>query len=186
MTTPLFLAEDRVKSGIHVRAIEAQKSPPGTLRCGTHDSHPPNTNDDSSHWLTVSPYLEPEHLLDLRSVDTPNRLLALASVQLAPATGDYATVNYGDALDWISLMSSLKAVAAAEGYRWTRHAFYVVEFRSKLKQNIDNDLLFKLDKESHAEATKSGGLLKYWYGVPDTERRNLATCKWFEILSYYP
>ncbi|OQV08902.1 hypothetical protein CLAIMM_13111 [Cladophialophora immunda] len=133
---------------------------------------------ESARWLTVSPYLEPEHLLDLNSVDTPHRLLALASTQLEPASGKYAIVPYEDAFDWSSLMATLKSLAAKEGYRWTRQEFYVVEFRSKLKKNIDIDLLFKLDKQSHVEATQSGGLLKYWYGVPDTDRRNLATCFW--------
>ena len=35
-----------------------------------------------------------------------------------------------------------------------------------------------VNRRSHAEATQSGGLLKYWFGVPDTEGRNLATCVW--------
>ncbi|OAP64016.1 hypothetical protein AYL99_03243 [Fonsecaea erecta] len=137
-----------------------------------------DVDPESAHWLTVSPYLEPEHLLDLNTVDTPNRLLALASTQLEPASGDYATVPYEEAFDWSNFMATLKALAAKEGYRWTRQEFYVVEFRSKLKKNIDVDLLFKLDKQSHVEATQSGGLLKYWYGVPDADRRNLATCFW--------
>jgi len=34
----------------------------------------------------------------------------------------------------------------------------------------------ELDEGSHAEATKSGGLLKYWFGMPDEDGRNLATC----------
>lgn len=139
--------------------------------------HPNDLTNKHTHWLTVSPYLELEHQLDLESVDTPNRLLALALTQLRPATTDYATVTYAQALDWPQVMSTLKSLAASEGYRWTRHSFYVVEFRSKLKQNIDVDLLFRLDKESHIEATQSGGLLKYWYGVPNPERRNLATCE---------
>ncbi|KIW92384.1 uncharacterized protein Z519_07368 [Cladophialophora bantiana CBS 173.52] len=133
---------------------------------------------DSARLLTVSPYLEPEHLLDLNTLDTPSRLLALASTQLEPASGKYATVPYEDAFDWSSLMATLKSLAAKEAYRWTRQEFYAVEFRSKLRRNIDVDLLFKLDKESHIEATQSGGLLKYWYGVPDMDRRNLATCFW--------
>ncbi|KAI1612093.1 hypothetical protein EDD37DRAFT_633707 [Exophiala viscosa] len=129
-------------------------------------------------WLTVSPYLEPEHLLDLRTLDTPNRLLALALTTLIPATTEYATIRYEDAFDWAKLMSSLRSLAKMEGYRWTHQELYVVEFRSKLKADIDVDLLLKLDKFSHAEATHAGNLLKYWYGVPSPERRNLATCLW--------
>ncbi|OCT48655.1 hypothetical protein CLCR_05122 [Cladophialophora carrionii] len=135
-----------------------------------------------TRWLTVSPYLEHEHLLDLYSVDIPNRLLALASTELEPASPHYATIKYEEALDWDSLMFTLKSLAAKEGYKWTRREFYVVEFRSKLKKDIDVDLLFKLDKQSHIEATASGGLLKYWYGVPDASRRNLATCGPLPIL----
>ncbi|EXJ77915.1 hypothetical protein A1O3_09074 [Capronia epimyces CBS 606.96] len=135
-------------------------------------------NRGTNRWLTVSAYLEPEHQLDIESVDTPNRLLALALTQLQPATPEYAKVSYNESLNWPKIMSTLKTLAATEGYRWTRQSFYVVEFRSRLKQDIDVDLLFKLDKESHIEATQSGGLLKYWFGVPDAERRNLATCLW--------
>jgi hypothetical protein len=136
-----------------------------------------DTAKEPTRWLEVSPYPEAEHLLDLKTLDTPNRLLALASVELEPATEKYATAKYEDAIDWSSLMFNLKSLATQEGYKWTRHEFYVVEFRSKLKHIIDVDRLFTLDKESHIEATASGGLLKYWYGVPDVSRRNLATCE---------
>ena len=128
-------------------------------------------------WLVVSPYLEREHQLDLRTVDTPFRLLAIALTKLEKATNDYATTKYEDAFKWADLMKHLKDLADREGYHWRRQNFYVVEFRSKLKQEIDNELLFKLDKKSHQEATAAGGLLKYWYGEPDQQRRNLATCK---------
>lgn len=40
------------------------------------------------------------------------------------------------------------------------------------------ELFDLVNRHSHAEATQSGGLLKYWFGVPDTEGRNLATCVW--------
>ncbi len=154
---------DRVSAEIQ---IQNQASPP--LSKAAHE--PPR-------WLTVSPYLEQEHLLDLKNVDMPNRLLALALTELEPATPQYATTKYEEALDWDSLMFTLRSLVANEGYKWARHEFYVVEFRSKLKKEIDADLLFRLDKESHIEATASGGLLKYWYGVPDENRRNLATCE---------
>jgi len=159
-----------------------------------HHSHPDTSelldtrsqNDGSvtagnklSEWLTVSPYHEPEHLLDLRSLDTQNRLLALALTSLEPgsASGEYAIIKYEQAFDWTKVMARLKSLAESEGIRWRRQEFYVVEFRSKLLEKIDNDLLFKLDRESHREATHSGGLLKYWFGTPDAERRNLATCQ---------
>ncbi|KIX01338.1 uncharacterized protein Z518_09063 [Rhinocladiella mackenziei CBS 650.93] len=185
MTTAWSSGEQRVEEGTHVRALDAQnvtKTDGSSAEVLRTEDHVPQIsiedNEASSRWLTVSPYLDSNHLLDLQSVDTPNRLLALTAIQLEAATNAYATVRYEDAFDWKGFMANLKALAASEGYTWTRQEFYVVEFRSKLKQNIDVDLLFKLDKESHIEATKSGGLLKYWYGVPDADRRNLATCLW--------
>jgi hypothetical protein len=57
-------------------------------------------------------------------------------------------------------------------------SFYVVVFRSQLKPDIDQDRLYLLDYESHREACESGGLLKYWFGKADGERRNLATCEY--------
>ncbi|KIW64995.1 hypothetical protein, variant [Phialophora macrospora] len=184
MTTAPAAAARKMKENISTTAIDAWKEPkgeenPAAVFIQKTAAQPfGEGTQEPTRWLTVSPYLEHEHLLDLNSVDTPNRLLALASTELEPATPQYATVKYEDALDWDSLMFTLKSLAAKEGYRWTRQEFYVVEFRSKLKKDVDVELLFKLDKESHIEATASGGLLKYWYGVPDENRRNLATCFW--------
>jgi hypothetical protein len=127
--------------------------------------------------LASSPYLESGHLLDLNTVDTQSRLLAMALTNLHTKCPDYATVKYEDSLDLEEVLAELKALARSSDIRWIEQDFYVVEFRSKLKPQIDNALLFTLDKESHREANTSGGLLKYWYGEPDLERRNLATCE---------
>ena len=129
-----------------------------------------------SPFLTVSPYLDTAHLLDLRTIDQQCQLFALALQSLTPSGLHYATIKYNEAFNWSAIMAKLASLAAASAFTWQRQEFYVVEFRSKLKQSFDRDLLFRLDRESHKEATESGGLLKYWFGVPDTERRNLATC----------
>jgi hypothetical protein len=190
MATAQAAAAQKTKENTSPTAIDARKQAkddetPAAVLIQKETTHPfGEGTQEATRWLTVSPYLEHEHLLDLNRVDTPNRLLALASTELEPANPQYATVKYEDALDWESLMFALKSLAAKEGYRWTRQEFYVVEFRSKLKKDIDVELLFKLDKESHIEATASGGLLKYWYGVPDENRRNLATCGSKQINSY--
>lgn len=144
---------------------------------------PSYENRDSflSRRIIASPYLEESHLLDLTTLDDQSRLLALALSDLTTATGDYAIAAYEKAIDLEGLISSLRTLVIAEGSRWTEQSFYVVEFRSILKLGIDRDLLFTLDKKSHEEATQSGGLLKYWYGEPDAERRNLATCEMIMI-----
>ena len=129
-------------------------------------------------WLISSPYLGTDHQLDLLSLDLPNTLMALALQALSPASETYATQPYLEAFKWIQVMEILRSLVESSGLRWSRREFYVVEFRSQLKPQIDRDHLWKLDEMSHAEAVKSGGLLKYWYGTPNHERRNLATCLW--------
>jgi hypothetical protein len=127
--------------------------------------------------LKASPYAGPEHLLHLDTLEIQNRLMALALSSLSPARPDYATADYQQAFDWDQVVALLATLAREQRMTWEKQSFYVVEFRSKLKENIDNDRLYLLDKQSHMEATASGGLLKYWYGIPDSERYNLATCK---------
>ena len=80
------------------------------------------------------------------------------------------------------MLSVLRDLARQDGVVWQETSLYVVVFRSQLKDGIDNDWLYKLDYESHAEACESGGLLKYWFGKGDGERRNLATCKFSVVL----
>ena len=130
-----------------------------------------------SSWLISSPYLEPDHLLDLGKLDIQSSLLAQALTHLEPATPSYATAPYPETLNWATVFTALKDLSTSANHTWTTQIFYVVEFKSKLKEHIDRPLLFDLDKYSHAEANISGGLLKYWYGSPDSERQNLATCK---------
>jgi hypothetical protein len=122
-----------------------------------------NRSSTSSH-LVVSPYLSPPHQLDLTSYSTSSQLFAKALTIFQPTRDDYAIAEY------------LRSFARAEGYTWKKTDFYVVSFRSQLKPDADGERLFELDAFSHQEAMASGGLLKYWYGVKDQNRRNLATC----------
>ncbi|KAF1943736.1 hypothetical protein EJ02DRAFT_452996 [Clathrospora elynae] len=133
-----------------------------------------------SNFLISSPYNNPGHHLDLSSphLTTPSRLFALALTALKPTRTDYATAPYTSALNFDSVLPVLRGLVAKENVQWPEISFYIVIFRSKLKPNIDNDYLYKLDYESQREACESGGLLKYWFGKTDTERRNLATCFW--------
>ncbi|OCL03932.1 hypothetical protein AOQ84DRAFT_133773 [Glonium stellatum] len=141
---------------------------------------PPATQSETplSTLLVSSPYNEEHHLLDLTTLDLPNRLFAKALSMLQPIRPDYATAAYVESLNWATVLNTLRNLCATEGYKWTAYSFYVVIFRSKLKPVIDADLLGKLDFYSHREATESGGLLKYWFGTPNEGRRNLATCLW--------
>lgn len=126
--------------------------------------------------LISSPYNNPGHYLDLRTLPTPSRLFAKALTALRPATPDYSVAPFTDALNFPTVLGVIRHLAQIEGYQWNETSFYVVTFRSKLKGNADVDFLYALDYESHREACESGGLLKYWFGKTDSERRNLATC----------
>lgn len=139
---------------------------------GTSD---PNTSRSSL--LISSPYNNPGHYLDLNTLETPNLIFAKALTALKPLRSDYATAPYLSSLDFSTVISLVRSLSQELNYTWKSHTFYVVIFRSRLKADIDNDLLYKLDYESHREACESGGLLKYWFGKTDENRRNLATCK---------
>jgi hypothetical protein len=127
--------------------------------------------------LISSPYNQPGHYLTLNTLPITSQLFALALTALKPVREDYSTAPYTSALNFDTVLEVLRLLAAQTGFQFPETSFYVVIFRSKLKPDIDNDWLYKLDFESHREACESGGLLKYWFGKTDGERRNLATCK---------
>jgi len=88
--------------------------------------------------------------------------------------------------------TSSKNLAALEVIRrvfnWDRLAelpvdltgeWYGVAFRSARKKGSESLSLYEADRLAHEEAVRSGGLLVYWYGVPDPATgENLATCIW--------
>jgi hypothetical protein len=100
-----------------------------------------------------------------------------------PIRPDYATAPYTESFNWSTVFESLSALSKAENQPWETRSFYVVVFRSVLNEGVDVDWLSLLDERSHAEATESGGLLKYWFGVKNGRRENLATCMLFP---WYP
>lgn len=131
---------------------------------------------DEGPLLVTSPYTSPEHLLDLRSLQTNQQLFARALTILRPVDEKYATRSYANAFNWPAVISYLRSLSENAYYTWSGQSFYVVVFRSRVPLTTDREKLGELDRRSHAEATKVGGLLKYWFGVPDAEGRNLATC----------
>lgn len=135
------------------------------------------TETETDTRLISSPYNDTPHLLDLETLDTQSRLLALALASFTSIRPDYATAPYIDNFNWDEVFNLVKTFADAEGHRWTAQTFYVVAFRSILLPGVDNDHLHALDAYSHQEAVASGGLLKYWFGTKNEERRNLATCE---------
>lgn len=137
--------------------------------------------DLSATHLISSPYPDVPNQLDLTPLTSQHRLLAFALTTLTPTRSDYATAHYMSAFNWAQVFSTLRALCAQTGVSWQRQEFYVVIFRSKLLPDADRVRLGELDQRSHEEACASGGLLRYWFGRTDAERRNLATCESFYL-----
>ena len=127
--------------------------------------------------IQSSPYADPANHLNLQELTLSLRLFALALTHFTSTRTDYAVAPYLDSFNWSSVFSILRQLCAQSGIEWQRQEFYLVIFRSKLRPTADRVRLGELDKNSHEEACASGGLLTYWFGSPDAERRNLATCK---------
>jgi len=135
-----------------------------------------NNAAKSDSLLISSPFNLPFNLLDLKALDTPNQLLAKAFTIFQPVRNDYATASYTASFNWSAVVAFLRTLSEAQGYRLEKKILYIVTFRSRLHSNADMDLMDELDIHSHGEATASGGLLKYWFGSPNENRENLATC----------
>ncbi|KAK4685862.1 hypothetical protein P7C73_g4284, partial [Tremellales sp. Uapishka_1] len=85
-----------------------------------------------------------------------------------PSSDKYASTPYNEAFNWSSLN------LPANIYR----EWYCVVFRSRRKPSSSSLSLYRADREAHEEAVHNGGLIMYWYGVPDESGLNLATCIW--------
>ncbi|KAM7189512.1 hypothetical protein V8F33_009990 [Rhypophila sp. PSN 637] len=133
---------------------------------------------EQQRYLIVSPYIEQEHLLDLESLDVENQLLAIALTKLKCLRSDYATAPYLETFNWAEIVGTVKVLARERAHEWKETSFFVVAFRSQIPPTTVYAELGALDKAAHAEATASGGFLKYWFGTPDAVGRNLATCIW--------
>lgn len=136
----------------------------------------------TDRFFVQSPYTEQDHLLDLNTLDYENALLAKALAKLRNTRPDYATAPYEQSFNWNEVIDELRALVrqnpAGSSRPFKQTSFYVVAFRSQIKPETDYSHLGELDKAAHAEAVASGGFLKYWFGEPDAELRNLATCLW--------
>lgn len=118
--------------------------------------------DGRDNYLVVSPYTEQEHLLDLRTLDEENGLLAQALVHFQSLRPDYATAPYTETFNWTEVIGELKKLAHEQDrHQWKETSFYIVVFRSRIPPTTVYAELGVLDKAAHAEATASGGFLKY-------------------------
>jgi len=132
-------------------------------------SLPQYVEDESE--LKPSPNDRPPLTTETRlpDIDPVSLSLHKALHHFRPYNDQYASRPYGEAFNWSDLH-----LPADEERDW-----YCVAFRSKRKTGSDGTPLYDADKKAHEEAVQNGGLLMYWYGVPDpVTGLNLATCVW--------
>ena len=131
-----------------------------TIRESVSDSEEPTGTEDNENLLVVSPYHDEPHLLDLRTLDTANQLLAKALTGLKCLRDDYATAPYVEIFNWSGVINTIRNLAKKANFEWKEHSFYIVVFRSQIPPTTVYADLGVLDKAAHAEATESGGFLK--------------------------
>ncbi|KAF2723574.1 hypothetical protein K431DRAFT_301484 [Polychaeton citri CBS 116435] len=135
----------------------------------------------NSNLLIASPYESLSHLLDLDTLEIQHQLFAKALTNLQAVRSDYTTAPYDVSFNWDAVVDSYRQSIAAANVQAevpSEQSFFVIVFRSQLKEGADKERLGQHDELAHEEAVVSGGLLKYWFGVAGTDRRNLATCLW--------
>ncbi|KAK6198590.1 uncharacterized protein RJT21DRAFT_49361 [Scheffersomyces amazonensis] len=134
--------------------------------------------------IRSSPYHDKDHWLQLNTLEENYKVIALALQSFQPIVEDYAFQPYQDSFNIDVIIDLIKQYSLDLNYDFPTTEAYVIAFRSILhepvQKSVENrEFLGKIDKESHLEANESGGLIKYWFGVPDDSTgQNLATCWW--------
>jgi hypothetical protein len=86
---------------------------------------------------------------------------------LRPIREDYAVAPILESFNWAECLASV------DGADW-----YMVAFRSVRNEEADDRLLYELDARAHEEAIAHTGLVHYFGGELDAERRCLSFCVW--------
>ncbi|KAK6461223.1 hypothetical protein DFJ63DRAFT_218971 [Scheffersomyces coipomensis] len=134
--------------------------------------------------IRSSPYHEKSHWLDLTTIPQNYQIVSLALQSFHPIIPNYAFETYYESFNIEQIVELSKQYSKDLDYTFPKTEIYVIAFRSILHEPVQTSIekrqfLGKIDKESHLEATESGGLIKYWFGTPDDSTgQNLATCWW--------
>lgn len=135
-------------------------------------------------FIQSSPYGDKEHWIELEREPTNYQIVSLALQSFTATTSKYAFEPYEKSFNIDEIIDIIKDYCKQLNYQFPQTSIYIIAFRSILYEEIRNSsekrqVLAQVDKASHYEANQSGGLLKYWFGVPDDEfGQNLATCWW--------
>ncbi|KAG8710706.1 hypothetical protein FRC08_016811 [Ceratobasidium sp. 394] len=114
----------------------------------------------------------------LPDIDPASLSLHRALHFLKPREG-FAKLPYAETFNWDEIGNAYHSDEGVDAKGELEREWYVVAFRSRRKAGSDSAALYEADKLAHEEAVQNGGLIMYWYGVPDPETGdNLATCIW--------
>lgn len=112
----------------------------------------------------------------LPDIDPASLALHRALHFLKPRDG-FAKLPYAEAFNWGEIGAAYRSDGVPRGE--IEREWYIVAFRSRRREGSDSAPLYEADRLAHEEAVQNGGLLMYWYGVPDPKTGdNLATCIW--------
>ncbi|KAG8747133.1 hypothetical protein FRC10_002182 [Ceratobasidium sp. 414] len=114
----------------------------------------------------------------LPDIDPASLSLHRALHFLKPKEG-FAKLPYTEVFNWDGIGNAYHSDESVGAEGEVEREWYVVAFRSRRKPGSDGAALYEADRLAHEEAVQNGGLIMYWYGVPDPETGdNLATCIW--------
>lgn len=173
------VCEQALRNGpeIHIDVVSDVEDVGGEPKTEEVSPYPPvELNLNATH-LISSPYNDLANQLRLSTLGIQSRLFAFALTYFNRIQDDYAIAPYMTTFNWPFVFEILRSLCQQARIEWQKQEFYVVIFRSKLRVDADRIRLGELDQKSHEEACASGGLLHYWFGKTDAERRNLATCE---------
>lgn len=87
--------------------------------------------------------------------------------RLAPVSAAYASLPIADGFTWGDCVEDL------EPGEW-----YLVAFRSVIRDSADHALLWEHDRLAHREARRQRGFVHYFHGEPNERGECLSFCLW--------
>ncbi|KEP52465.1 hypothetical protein V565_044980 [Rhizoctonia solani 123E] len=145
---------------------------------GYHDHHNRPSETDDLPKLPPHPDRLGPTATRLPNIDPASLSLHRALHVLKPRKG-FANSPYPEAFNWDEISAAYRSDVDKLADGELEREWYVVAFRSRRKPGSDSTPLYDADRLAHEEAVQNGGLIMYWYGVPDSETGdNLATCVW--------
>ena len=180
-----FNANSSSKLGL-VESMESTMEQPDTQ--GSYENAFQERDDKQPRLAQISEgYIDStRHFINLNALSVFDQLFTTALGHMKQIRSDYAVynnVNYKDAFNWAEVLTALRELAKERRYVLAEtRKYHIIAYYSQLESTTGDSeeskaLLCSLDKAAFEEALELGGLLKYWFGKPDGQLRNLATCK---------